>query len=87
MLRCSGFYLALRDVEPAPRFEPGAATREFGEAMDDDFNTPGAIAALQSAARALNVAKTAGNHDAGAWARGGSAPPRRPARSTRARAG
>ena len=31
--------------------------------MDDDFNTPGAIAALQSAARALNVAKTAGHHD------------------------
>jgi cysteinyl-tRNA synthetase len=57
-------YLALRDVEPAPRFEPGAATREFGAAMDDDFNTPGAIAALQSAARALNVAKTSGNRDA-----------------------
>jgi cysteinyl-tRNA synthetase len=31
--------------------------------MDDDFNTPGAIAALQSAARALNVAKTGGDHE------------------------
>jgi cysteinyl-tRNA synthetase len=56
-------YLALRDVEPAPRFKPGAASREFGAAMDDDLNTPGAIAALQSAARALNVAKVAGERD------------------------
>jgi len=55
-------YLALRDVEPAPAVEPGEATREFAEAMDDDFNTPGAIAALQSGARALNVAKAAGRH-------------------------
>jgi cysteinyl-tRNA synthetase len=54
-------YLALRDVEPAPRFEPGAASRAFAEAMDDDFNTPGAIAALQSAARELNVAKASGD--------------------------
>jgi len=55
-------YLALRDVEPAPAWEPGEASREFAEAMDDDFNTPGAIAALQSAARALNVAKSSGEH-------------------------
>jgi cysteinyl-tRNA synthetase len=55
-------YLALRDVEPAPAVEPGEATRDFAAAMDDDFNTPGAIAALQSAARALNVAKAGGDH-------------------------
>ena len=54
-------YLALRDVEPAKSAAPGEATREFAEAMDDDFNTPGAIAALQSAARELNVAKAAGD--------------------------
>ncbi|HET8690996.1 MAG TPA: cysteine--tRNA ligase [Steroidobacteraceae bacterium] len=54
-------YLALREVEPAPDFEPGTASREFAAAMDDDFNTPGAIAALQSAARALNVAKSEGD--------------------------
>jgi cysteinyl-tRNA synthetase len=53
-------YLALRDVEPAQPSVPGAASRAFAEAMDDDFNTPGAIAALQEAARALNVAKSAG---------------------------
>ena len=56
-------YLALRDVEPAPKVTPGEATREFSAAMDDDFNTPGAIAALQSAARALNVAKAGGDHE------------------------
>jgi cysteinyl-tRNA synthetase len=56
-------YLALRDVEPSPRFEPGEASREFAAAMDDEFNTPGAIAALQSAARALNVAKAAGDRE------------------------
>jgi len=56
-------YLALRDVEPAPAFTPGEATREFSAAMDDDFNTPGAIAALQSAARALNVAKAGGDRE------------------------
>ncbi|HKX98621.1 MAG TPA: cysteine--tRNA ligase [Steroidobacteraceae bacterium] len=54
-------YLALRDVEPAAAYEAGEATREFTSAMDDDFNTPGAIAALQTAARALNVAKSAGD--------------------------
>jgi cysteinyl-tRNA synthetase len=55
-------YLALRDVEPAVQVTRGVATREFAEAMDDDFNTPGAIAAMQTAARALNVAKAAGEH-------------------------
>jgi cysteinyl-tRNA synthetase len=55
-------YLALRDVEPAPSYEPGGFSRDFAAAMDDDFNTPGAIAALQSAARALNVAKGSGEH-------------------------
>ena len=54
-------YLALRDVEPAPRFAPGEASKAFAEAMDDDFNTAGAIAALQGAARDLNVAKSAGD--------------------------
>jgi cysteinyl-tRNA synthetase len=54
-------YLALRDVEPAADTVPGEAARAFAEAMDDDFNTPGAIAALQDAARELNVAKAGGD--------------------------
>ncbi len=53
-------YLALRDVTPSEGFAPGKASRQFSEAMDDDFNTPGAIAALQDLARELNVAKAAG---------------------------
>ena len=55
-------YLALRDVEPAAKSVPADASREFAESMNDDFNTPGAIAALQNAARALNVAKAGGEH-------------------------
>ncbi|MGB5133196.1 MAG: cysteine--tRNA ligase, partial [Steroidobacteraceae bacterium] len=41
-------------------------TRRFAEAMDDDFNTPEALAAMQSLARELNVVKASG--DAGAAA-------------------
>ncbi len=55
-------YLALRDVEPEKReasLSSGGASRRFAEAMDDDFNTPEALAAMQSAARELNVAKSA----------------------------
>jgi cysteinyl-tRNA synthetase len=54
-------YLALRGVKPARRVETAEATAKFREAMDDDFNTPEAIAAMQSLARELNVAKTAGD--------------------------
>ena len=54
------FYLALRDVAPGT-VEEGEATRAFAAAMDDDFNTPEALAAMQSLARELNVAKSAGD--------------------------
>jgi cysteinyl-tRNA synthetase len=66
-------YLALRDAPdkgdatlyPAGKrvASPlsGEATRRFTEAMDDDFNTPEALAAMQSLARELNVAKAAGD--------------------------
>ena len=41
----------------------------FDAAMDDDFNTPEALAVMQGAARDLNTAKAAGrNEDAGAFA-------------------
>ena len=46
-----------RDASP---FASGASKR-FAEAMDDDFNTPEALAAMQSLARDLNVAKAAGD--------------------------
>ncbi|MEX2151617.1 MAG: cysteine--tRNA ligase [Steroidobacteraceae bacterium] len=38
-------------------------TEAFAGAMDDDFNTPEALAALQGLARELNVAKTAGDRE------------------------
>jgi len=54
-------YTALRDVTPASGFEPSDATRRFEAAMDDDFNTPDAIAALQTLATEINRAKSAGD--------------------------
>jgi cysteinyl-tRNA synthetase len=57
-------YLALRDVKGDARGDAPllcGASRRFAEAMDDDFNTPEALAAMQSLARDLNVAKTAGD--------------------------
>ena len=50
-------YTALRDVEPAKSFTPGEATQRFEAAMDDDFNTPDALAAMQSLAGEINRAK------------------------------
>jgi cysteinyl-tRNA synthetase len=52
-------YTALRDIEPAESFEPSEGTRRFEAAMDDDFNTPEAIAALQGLASEINRAKGA----------------------------
>jgi cysteinyl-tRNA synthetase len=59
-------YLALRGVAAAPGSlatdGPATdATARFRAAMDDDFNTPEALACLQGLARELNVAKAAGD--------------------------
>jgi len=53
-------YTALRDVpaEGGTLHSPSAATEAFHAAMDDDFNTPEAIAVLQGLARDLNTART-----------------------------
>jgi len=59
-------YLALRGVSPAASYEPTAASARFTEAMDDDFNTPIAVAELQSLARELNTAKAAGQGEVAA---------------------
>jgi cysteinyl-tRNA synthetase len=59
-------YTALRDVALAgDAYEPSVATTRFHEAMDDDFNTPEAIAVLQGLARELNSARAAGGDAAG----------------------
>jgi cysteinyl-tRNA synthetase len=52
-----GFYRALKD---APAGDPSAAAiARFRDAMDDDFNTPEALAVMQGIARDLNTAKAA----------------------------
>jgi cysteinyl-tRNA synthetase len=55
-------YIALRDVELVSAYTPGDATRRFQEVMDDDFNTPEAIAVLQTLATEVNKAKSAQDH-------------------------
>jgi cysteinyl-tRNA synthetase len=54
-------YMALRDMPQygGELYSPTAATGEFTAAMDDDFNTPEAIAVLQGLARELNTERTA----------------------------
>jgi cysteinyl-tRNA synthetase len=54
-------YLALRDmpVYGGELHTSSAATAAFAEAMDDDFNTPEAIAVLQGLARDLNTERAA----------------------------
>jgi cysteinyl-tRNA synthetase len=64
-------YTALRgvDVEPAAGAESAAdappalaaARAQFQAAMDDDFNTPEALAALQTLARELNTLRASGD--------------------------
>jgi cysteinyl-tRNA synthetase len=61
-------YNALLDVEPARAPATTEATRRFIAAMDDDLNTPVAIAELQGLARAINTHKAAGERAAAAAA-------------------
>jgi len=62
-----GLYRALNDTAHAGAADP-VWPPEFLAAMEDDFNTPQALAALQGTARELNQAKAAG--DLAAVARG-----------------
>jgi cysteinyl-tRNA synthetase len=55
----SRIYTALRDLPEAAAGESEHSVR-FREVMDDDFNTPEAIAVLQNATREINSAKAAG---------------------------
>jgi cysteinyl-tRNA synthetase len=54
-----GIYTALRDV-PVVEAAPTEYTERFKEVMDDDFNTPEAIAVLQRMTREINLAKDTG---------------------------
>jgi cysteinyl-tRNA synthetase len=57
----AGLYRALKDAAPAAGAadERDPALQRFHAAMDDDFNTPEALAVLAAAARELNIAKAA----------------------------
>jgi len=55
-----GLYRALKEPLPAVSADPAEVAR-FRDAMDDDFNTPGALAVMQGVARNLNLAKAAGD--------------------------
>ena len=58
-------YTSLRDLVPAapaaPGAAPAAATAQFTSVMDDDFNTPEALAVLQGLAGEINRARDAGD--------------------------
>jgi cysteinyl-tRNA synthetase len=55
-----GLYRALKDAPPGGSPHTGDVAR-FREALDDDFNTPEALAVVQGVARNLNLAKAAGD--------------------------
>jgi cysteinyl-tRNA synthetase len=57
----AGLYRALKDAAPAAGAadERDPALQRFHAAMDDDFNTPEALAVRAAAARELNIAKAA----------------------------
>jgi cysteinyl-tRNA synthetase len=52
-------YNALSGLEPLPTAPMTSHTVRFRAAMDDDFNTPEAIAVLQTLAREVNSARAA----------------------------
>jgi cysteinyl-tRNA synthetase len=57
----SRLYTALRGLQAAPGSARSAHSERFEAAMDDDFNTPEAIAVLQGMARELNAARARGD--------------------------
>ncbi len=62
----SRLYTALRGIEMRPEAAGGEAGRRahsarFEAALDDDFNTPDALAVLQGIARELNAGRAAGS--------------------------
>ena len=62
----SRLYTALRGIEMRPEAAGGEAGRSahsarFEAALDDDFNTPDALAVLQGIARELNAGRAAGS--------------------------
>jgi cysteinyl-tRNA synthetase len=63
-------YNALQDVEIPPAPVVTDATRRFLGAMDDDLNTPVAVAELQGLARTINTLKASGDRERASAAAG-----------------
>jgi cysteinyl-tRNA synthetase len=59
----TGIYTALRGRHTEEQARASEHTRAFAAAMDDDFNTPLALAELKSLARALNFAHANGREE------------------------
>jgi cysteinyl-tRNA synthetase len=62
----TGIYNALRGQPTVGAFPESEHSNRFRQAMDDDFNTPEALAVLKSVARELNIAHAAGKTEAAA---------------------
>ena len=58
-------YTALRGLEPAPPAADQPQAQAFHAAMQDDFNTPEALAVLFELARAMNRAREQGDGESG----------------------
>jgi cysteinyl-tRNA synthetase len=58
-IQLNRIYTALRDLPTDVALQPGEHTTRFIEAMDDDFNTPEALAVLQTLTREINTARDA----------------------------
>jgi cysteinyl-tRNA synthetase len=59
----TGIYAALRGQRALDDALESEHTRRFRQAMDDDFNTPEALAVLKTLARELNIAHANGRED------------------------
>ncbi len=59
-IQLNRIYTALRDLPTDVALHPGEHTTRFIEVMDDDFNTPEALAVLQTLTREINTARDAG---------------------------
>jgi cysteinyl-tRNA synthetase len=61
-IQLNRIYTALRDLPTYVSASQGEYTKRFQAAMDDDFNTPEALAVLQTLTREINSARDIGKH-------------------------
>jgi cysteinyl-tRNA synthetase len=61
-IQLNRIYTSLRDLPTDVAAQFGEYTTRFKEVMDDDFNTPEALAVLQTLTREINTARDAGKN-------------------------